>query len=107
MMKMNEIMTESKLKRLYGQYLEHSIRYYLFDQPVIPDNEFDDICKTLLQFWNQFDHKYKYLTDQSALSAGTGYHISYDNAPPHILDLVRKYPNRPLSDVFKFGDGNE
>lgn len=99
-----EIMTESKLRRMYGEYLEYSIRYYLFDETPVPDHEFDELCKTLLQFWNQFDHKYKYLTDQSALSAGTGYQISWDNAPPHLLDLVRKYPDQRLRDVFKLGD---
>ena len=95
------MLTETDLRRMYGEYLEYSIRYYIFDESVVSDKEFDELCSTLLRFWNQFDHKYKYLTDQSALSAGTGYQISTNNAPGPLLDLVRKYPNQRLRDVFK------
>lgn len=92
-------MTEAN--RLYGEYLEHSCRYYILDQPVIRDSEFDSICKELLERWNEVTHRYKSLTDKSALIAGTGFQMAF-TMPYQIVDLCRRVsPNMRLRDYFK------
>lgn len=88
------------LKLMYGEYLEHSLRYYEFDAPVISDHEFDHICLLLAAGWNLFEHKYKHLTTKDDLWAGTGMQISSANAPRALLELIRKYPDKALKDVF-------
>lgn len=88
------------LKHLFGEYLEHSIRYYIFDRPVVSDAYFDNLCKTLLANWGDVDHKFKHLCDESALAAGTGFQLQH-SAPHAIIALVTKYPDTPLKEVFK------
>lgn len=97
-------LNDIELKSLYGEYMEYSIRYYLFDESVVSDDRFDEICKILLENWNNFEHRFKYLTDESALEAGTGYQFGWDSAPLQVIDLVRQYPNRRLKDVFNTGE---
>lgn len=93
-------MTPTELKIMYGEYLEHSLRYYEFDAPVISDHEFDHICLVLAGQWDNFEHRYKHLTTKDDLWAGTGMQINSATIPPAILELVRKYPDKPLRDVF-------
>lgn len=92
-------MTSSELKRMYGEYLEHSLRYYEFDAPVITDHEFDHICLVLAGHWDLFEHKYKYLTTRDDLWAGTGMQITTANCGA-ITELIRRYPDKALRDVF-------
>lgn len=87
------------LRALYGEYLEHSLRYYILDRPVVSDAYYDDLCKTLLVNWHGFEHRYKHLTDESALSAGSGFQLKAEDLEP-ILWMCRLYGN-PLKEVFQ------
>lgn len=91
-------LTECELKGIYGEYLEHSFRYYHLDSPVVGDGYFDELCQVLLANWGNFKHRYKHLCDESALTAGSGFQIKSDDIPKLYL-LCRKY-NRPLKEVF-------
>jgi len=61
-------MSAKELKSLYGAYLEHCYRYYVPDAPVIPDGEFDHLCRVLHEGWDGFTHHYKHLTNREAHS---------------------------------------
>ena len=88
------------LKYLFGEYLEHSCRYYVFDKPVVSDAYFDAVCQVLLANWGNFEHLYKCLCDESALSAGTGFQMA-NTIPNHIVLLCKRYPDVPLKEVFQ------
>lgn len=83
---------------MFGEYLEHSIRYYILDSPVVGDGYFDELCQVLLANWGNFNHRYKSLCDESALTAGSGFQIKSEDVPQIVL-LCRKH-NRPLKEVF-------
>jgi hypothetical protein len=92
------LLTESELKGVYGEYLEHSVRYYILDRPVVGDGYFDDLCQVLLANWGNFEHRYKHLCDESALTAGSGFQINAKDVAP-IVWLCRTTV-RPLKEVF-------
>lgn len=87
------------LKALYGEYLEHSCRYYHLDKPVISDSAYDELCKTLLKHWDEFEHRHKSLCDKSALVAGSGYQLPYTTLLWPIVLLCEKYPDCPLNTI--------
>jgi len=58
------------MKKLVKDYLIHSYLYYILDNSVISDGEYDTLCKELLQ--SDIEHP---LVDKGALAAGSGYSI--------------------------------
>jgi|TARA_B100001996_G_C18649069_1_gene588647 NAD-dependent DNA ligase len=64
---------------LIPYYLMFSYLYYEKDTPLITDGEFDDICKTLLEKFDDLKHMHKHLVTKESLTAGTGYDIKYTN----------------------------
>lgn len=91
-----------QLNHLYGEYLEHSLRYYLLDSPVVSDAYYDGLCQTLLASWGAVTHKFKHLTDEGALSAGSGFQLKATDLPA--LYLLCKKHNQPLKEVFNAAD---
>jgi len=87
------------LNAVYGEYLEHSVRYYVLDSPVVLDGYFDKLCKTLLAGWELVTHRYKDMCDESALSAGTGFQVPFHKLDP-IVWLCRQHPGTPLKDIY-------
>jgi DNA ligase (NAD+) len=72
---------------LFQQYLIHSYRYYVMDDPIIPDTAYDQLCQQLLVEWLFVDHPDKSLTDSDALRAGTGYQLQF-KYPPWVIDMA-------------------
>ncbi len=62
---------------LFERYVKHSYRYYQLDDAVISDQEFDAICRELLPIFDKVTHPDRHLTDEAALSCGTGYQMTY------------------------------
>ena len=60
-------------------YLMLSYLYYEKDITLIPDTEFDALCKKLLEKFDEVKHQHKHLIDKSDLKAGTGYSLKYTN----------------------------
>ena len=87
------------LNAVYGEYLEHSIRYYLLDAPVVPDTYFDGLCKTLLAGWELVTHRLKSMCDESALRAGTGFQLPFHKLDP-IVWMCRQHHETPLKDIY-------
>lgn len=98
-------MTPKEANALYGEYLEHSYRYYMLNAPVISDHEFDDICRRLLPHWPIVTHRLKPLTDESALRAGTGFQLRVESLPVPFARLIERNPNVPLRFVFAADGG--
>ncbi len=94
------VSVESKiLNATYGEYLEHSIRYYLLDAPVVPDTYFDGLCKTLLAGWELVTHRFKHMCDESALRAGTGFQLPFHKLDP-IVWMCRQHHETALKDIY-------
>ena len=64
---------------LVPYYLMYSYAYYKENESLIPDTEYDDICKQIIEKWHSITHWHKSLLTLDALKAGTGYDIEYPN----------------------------
>ena len=62
-------------------YLVHSYLYYKLDCNIIPDEQFDLICKKLLSEWDTITHKHKKYINKESLEAGSGFDIDFNNLP--------------------------
>lgn len=62
-------------------YLLTSYAYYHRDVSLISDDLYDSLCEILDVLWDDIDHEHKKHVDRSALSAGTGYYIRWDELP--------------------------
>ena len=64
---------------LIPYYLMFSYLYYEKNITLIDDTEFDQMCKTLLDKYDELKHMHKHLVKKESLTAGTGYDIVYNN----------------------------
>ena len=62
---------------LIPYYLMFSYLYYEKDIILIDDGEFDQMCKTLYDKYDDLKHMHKHLVSKDDLTAGTGYGIKY------------------------------
>tara|TARA_B100000925_G_C21877385_1_gene416902 strand:- start:423 stop:689 length:267 start_codon:yes stop_codon:yes gene_type:complete len=60
-------------------YLMLSYLYYEKNISLIPDTEFDELCKKLLDKFDEIKHMHKHLINKSSLEAGTGFDLKYTN----------------------------
>ena len=70
---------ETNPNMLIPYYLMFSYLYYEKNINLIEDTEFDQICKTLLDKYDELEHMHKHLVKKESLTAGTGYDIVYTN----------------------------
>ena len=64
--------------KLISQYLIHSYLYYGCSVSLMPDHEYDQLCRDLLRRWDEVEaceHDHARLLELDALKAGSGYHI--------------------------------
>ena len=58
-----------------SRYMIASYAYYVEDEPIMSDSEYDNLCKNLLEHWDTLvepsDHPHKNLLCKDALEAGT------------------------------------
>ena len=64
---------------LVPYYLMYSYAYYKENESLISDTEYDNICKQIIEKWDNITHWHKSLLTLDALKAGTGYDIEYPN----------------------------
>ena len=62
---------------LIPYYLMFSYLYYEKNISLIEDGEFDKMCRTLLEKYDDLEHMHKHLVSKGDLTAGTGYGIKY------------------------------
>ena len=70
---------ETNPNMLIPYYLMFSYLYYVKHISLIEDTEFDQMCKTLLEKYDEVEHMHKPLVKKESLTAGTGYDIKYTN----------------------------
>ena len=76
---------------LVSYYLMHSYLYYVMNEPIISDMEYDELCKELKDKWDSVEHYHKHLIDKQSLGAGTGYQLEYNKRIEHgALALLNK-----------------
>jgi len=69
----------------------HSYLYYVMNEPIISDMEYDELCKELKDKWDSVEHYHKHLIDKQSLGAGTGYQLEYNKRIEHgALALLNK-----------------
>ena len=70
---------EKNPNMLVPYYLMFSYLYYEKNISLIEDTEFDKLCQTLLEKYDNVELMHKHLVSKEALTAGTGYDIVYTN----------------------------
>ncbi|MCP4899866.1 MAG: hypothetical protein GY906_23100 [bacterium] len=68
-------------------YFMLSYAYYKHDVSPVPDHRYDEICRRLLERFDEIDDRLnlKRFVDTQALAAGTGYHLDFDRLPPDVV----------------------
>lgn len=70
------------LKQAISWYLMSSYLYYIKDQSVLTDYDYDVLCTRLLREWEgRKIHPHHHLLSKDALMAGTGYSIKKQDYP--------------------------
>tara|TARA_B100002019_G_scaffold180127_1_gene155538 strand:- start:1759 stop:2073 length:315 start_codon:yes stop_codon:yes gene_type:complete len=59
------------MKNPVARYLMSAYAYYVEDDPIITDTEFDMLSKWMLHHWDAIDHPHKKLITKGDLEAGT------------------------------------
>ena len=67
---LNNEWTEPKVYDKNSNMLEKDIS-------LVPDTEYDIICKRLYNEWDEVEHFHKHLVEKETLLAGTGYSLKY------------------------------
>lgn len=69
--------------QLVAYFMTSSYLYYKKDKAVLTDEDFDLLCKRLLENWNKAKHPHKRRIKKNDLEAGTGYAIK--NYPTRVI----------------------
>ena len=77
------------MKNPIARYLMCAYAYYVEDDPLISDSEFDQLGQELLQNYDSIEHMHKHLVTKKDLEAGT-YLGEY---PELVKGAVRDYRN--------------
>ena len=75
------------MKNPIAKYLMCSYAYYKEDNPLVSDQEFDDLAKFILENYDAIDHPHKHLVTKGDLEAGT-YLGEYPN---RVVGAVKSY----------------
>jgi len=70
-----------KPKQALQKYLMASYLYYIRYQSVMPDSEYDEMAKVLLEQWDMFEHQHKHLVTPEDLKAGTLFRLRDEDYP--------------------------
>ena len=70
---------EISVNRCVPYYLMSSYLYYKEDKYVLNDNDYDLLCKRIINEWDSITHVHKHFIDKDSLNAGTGYTNEYNN----------------------------
>jgi len=75
---------ELKPNQMLMLFLMSSYAYYHRFDSLMADEEFDSMCKVMIDRWDEIDHEHKYLVKIEDLKAGTGYAIKYADYPTRV-----------------------
>ena len=71
-------------------YLMAAYTYEHLDVSIIPDSEYDWICRKLDMRWNRVDHQHKYLVARRDLQSQTGSSLDFDFFPEILLSAAER-----------------
>ena len=74
-----EFINEISINRLVPYFLMSSYLYYEHDKSVFRDEDFDYLCKRLLDNFDNINHVHKHLIIKEDLESGSGYATKYTN----------------------------
>ena len=74
-----EFINELSINRLVPYYLMSSYLYYKQNKSVFSDDDFDYLCKRLLDNFDNVKHMHKHLITKEDLESGSGYALQYTN----------------------------
>jgi len=72
-----EFINEISINRLVPYFLMSSYLYYEHDKAVFKDEDFDCLCKRLLDNFDNINHVHKHLIIKEDLESGSGYATQY------------------------------
>ena len=58
-----------------------SYQYYIQGRSLVPDSDYDTICRYLLDNYDKITHEHKRFFTRQDLEAGTGYSVARDDYP--------------------------
>jgi len=67
-------------------FLMASYRYYLCYESIMPDRDYDMLCRDLLTDWDAIESPHKHLITREMLESGTGYNLRAEDYPQEIID---------------------
>jgi hypothetical protein len=70
-------------------YLMAAYAYYKQDEPILTDAFFDAMGKTMLEVWDDIDHRHKHLITRDDLQAGS-YLGDYPNIVEGAIEELKK-----------------
>lgn len=83
-------------------YLMAAYAYYIKDEPILSDNYFDSMSRTLIEAWDQIDHFHKEYITLEDLEAGT-FLGKYPSRVEHALKYIKRQEQKlkgTLEDFF-------
>ncbi|AQT28000.1 hypothetical protein pVa21_058 [Vibrio phage pVa-21] len=80
-------------------FLTSSYIYYHWDhmRPICTDETFDQICKELLEKWDEIEHKHKHLISKDDLRVGSGFSLKESDYPSIVATVALSMSNRRLT----------
>jgi len=70
-------------------YLILSYAYYIEDESLVSDNEYDALCIRLLDKFEEIEHHHKHLISKEDLRAGTGYALARKDYPSIVISAAK------------------
>ena len=72
---------------LISWYMMASYVYYIeHGEPIISDGLYDNLAQLIKEYWDELEHKHKYLITVEDLDAGTLYGVT--NYPQHVIGAI-------------------
>ena len=75
------------LKEAVSTYIMSSYMYYVHDKSCISDNEYDMICKRILDNYDNTGHSLSWILSKGELACGSGYRVCY-RLPHHYMQYA-------------------
>lgn len=78
--------------QLLVHYLIASYAYYILDENVMTDADFDMLSRRLLAAWDTFEHRHKHLVNVESLKeTSTAFYIKEEDYPPQVRHSIATY----------------
>ena len=93
----------TQINKLISEYLIHSYAYYIRNESLISDNEFDDIVKCLLDSYDLIkdcDHPHKHLIKRDLLESYTGFNLKFPVIVKVCFNQIMKEKENSINDLF-------